>query len=98
MTRRRYSVWGAWAAFIALLLVLVTSTAWLAVSYDGRCGGFQPWLAAARPCTLAEYVRLNLSVLALIVWNEFWPLIVVLLASPVALGYVLDRRRDRRSP
>ena len=90
-------MWGTWAALIAPLLILIASIVWLTLSYDGKCGGFLPWLAAAKPCTLAEYVVGDLSLLALITWTGYWPLIIVLLALPVGIGYVLDRRRERHA-
>jgi hypothetical protein len=95
MKKRRYVVWGAWTALAAPLLALAVVAVLLALSYDGKCGGFLPWLASAKPCTLAEYVLNNVTLLALITWFEFWPFIVVVLALPVCVGYMLDRRKKR---
>jgi hypothetical protein len=98
MKKRRYIVWGAWTALAAPLLALIAVAVMLAISYDGKCGGFMPWLASAKPCTLAEYVLNNVTVLALIVWFEFWPFIIAVLALPVGVGYMLDRRAANHSP
>jgi hypothetical protein len=39
---------------------------------------------------------LAIPLLALIAIGEYWPLIIVLLALPVGIGYLLDRRREGR--
>ena len=90
-------MWGACIAMAAPLLVLMVSLVWLTLSYDGKCGGFLPWLAGARPCTLADYVVGNVLLFALIVWVEYWPFIIALLALPVGVGYVLDRRSEHHA-
>ena len=95
MKKRRYVVWGAWAAFAAPLLAAIVIAVVLAFSYDGKCGGMLPWLAANHPCSFLDYVFGNLTLLALIFWVEFWPMIIVVLALPVAVGYWLDRRDER---
>jgi hypothetical protein len=96
MTTKRYLAWGTWIALAIPLLALVVSISWLAASYDGKCGGYLPEISAARPCTLAAYVVGWDSLFALIAIREYWPLIIVLLALPVGIGYLLDRRREDR--
>lgn len=86
-------MWGSWIALAMPVLTLAAGTLSLLLSYDGKCGGFLPWLAAARQCTLADYVIGNLSLLVLIVWIEYWPFIILLLALPIGIGYLLDRRK-----
>ena len=98
MTTRRFLLWGTWVALAAPVVVLMAGAALLTFSFDGNCGGFLPWLAAAKPCTLADYLSGNLALLALIVWTEYWPLVIALLALPIGIGYVLDRRRGRHAP
>jgi hypothetical protein len=97
MKKRRYVVWGLWTALAAPLLALIAVAVILAISYDGSCGGFLPWLAAAKPCSFVDYVFGNLTLLALIFWVEFWPIIIVVLALPVGVGYMLDRRTARNA-
>jgi hypothetical protein len=97
MITRRYSVWGAWAALVIPLLMLVASIIWLMVSYDGKCGGYLPEISAAKPCTLAAYVVGWVSLLALIAIGEYWPFIIVLLVLPIGIGLLLDRRRASRA-
>ena len=83
---------GIVVALAAPALGLIGFTISYALSYNGKCGGFLPWLAAAQPCTLGEYVAGNLSLLTLIVFREYWLAIVLLLALPVGIGYALDAR------
>ncbi len=97
MTTRRYLKLGTWVALAAPLAVLMAGAVMLTFSYDGKCGGFLPWLAAAKSCTLADYLSGNLLLLALIVWTEYWPLVLALLALPIGIGYILDRRRGHRA-
>ena len=95
LKKRRYVIWGAWTALAAPLLALTAVAVLLAVAYDGKCGGFMPGLAPAKPCGFADYVFGNLTLLALIFWVEFWPIIIVVRALPVGVGYLLDRRAAR---
>jgi hypothetical protein len=89
-----WSVWGvvALAVFLGLLCVV-----WLEVSYDGNCGGALPWLAAARPCSRADFVINNTLLLALMMGTEFWPFIVAAIALIVGVAYFLDRRVRSRA-
>ena len=79
----------------APLLALSAVAVLLAVAYDGKCGGLVPGLASTKPCGFADYLFGNVTLLALIFWVEFWPLIIVVLALPVGVGYLLDRRAAR---
>jgi hypothetical protein len=97
MTTRRYLVRGSWIALAMPLVIFAFGAISLMFSYDGKCGGFLPWLAAARQCTLADYVVGNLSLFALIVWIEYWPIVIALLALPIGIGYLLDRRHTNRA-
>jgi hypothetical protein len=97
MSKKRYLVWGIWVAVTGLMLIVVVNMVWLALSYDGRCGGFIPEISSPRACSLTQYVFGNFTLLALIAWTEFWPIIVLLLALPVVIGLVLDRRVRRRA-
>ena len=97
MARRRYVVWGILVAVSVPLIALIVSTVWLALSYDGRCGGMMSWLAAAKPCARAEYVAGTLSLLTLIVLTEYWPFVLAWFGVPVAIGYLLDRSAGHRA-
>jgi hypothetical protein len=68
----------------------------LGFSYNGKCGGFLPWLAGSKACTFWEYVSETSLLVALILWDTYWPLILALLLLPAFVGYLFDRRGQRR--
>lgn len=92
MPKRRYLVLGAWVALAIPVIALTASIIRMIVTYDGKCGGFLPWLAGPKPCTLGEYVAGNLSLMAIVVWAEYWPVVISVIALPVVIGYILDHR------
>jgi len=93
MKTRHYLVRGAWLSVAIALCAIVALAVVLGISYDGTCGGFMQFLAAAKPCSFIDYVFTNLTLMALILGIKFWPAIIVVLASPMVVGYIRDRRR-----
>lgn len=87
---------GVWVAIAIPVLAMIASVMGMIFSYDGKCGGFLPALAGPRPCTLGEYVAGNLSLLALIAWTEYWPVVILVLALPIVTGYALDLRENSK--
>jgi hypothetical protein len=96
-TRRRYLLRGIAIALATPVVILIAGSLVTALTFDGKCGGFIPELSPVRPCTLTAYVTGWVPLLTLMVISEFWPLILALLAIPIAIGFVMDRRRARRS-
>jgi hypothetical protein len=97
MARRRLLFWGISVAVAVPMVALIATTVWLMLSYDGTCGGMMSWLAAARPCALVQYVLGTLSVIIVIVWISYWPIILGWVGLAVCIGYLLERRRQRRA-
>ena len=85
----RWGLYGALAVPSLLAMVLVAESA---LSYQGKCGGLMPFLAGPRPCSFWEYASASLEFTALVLWDAYWPLIVLLLLIPPAVGYLLDRK------
>jgi hypothetical protein len=75
--------------FVGIAIVLLVV---IGLSYDGKCGGFMPWLAGARPCSLLTYVTGNVALLAALLGFTYWPIALALLLLPPFVGYLLDRR------
>jgi hypothetical protein len=92
MAKRRYLLLGLWVAIAIPVLTVTAFTIKLIYFYDGKCGGFLPALAGPRPCTLLEYVGVNLALLLPVMLSEFWPLALLGIALPLLIGYVLDLR------
>lgn len=85
----RLGVHVAWGLLLAVAIVFVIG---IGLSYDGKCGGFMPGLAAATPCTFWSYMSGYLLLLTLILAANYWPLVVALLLVPPLVGHLLDRR------
>jgi hypothetical protein len=87
-------IWGIFMAFAIPIFFFGASILWSVYSYNGECGGYLPWLASAKPCTLKEYVDGNFWLLVVVVFKH-WPLVIVAMGLPIAIGlirYLLDRQ------
>lgn len=85
------------AAAIVVVTVLVATSAiaiQIAIGFDGKCGGLLPSLSAARPCTLAEYVWSNLTLMWLVILHDYW-LMALAFAGIAFIGSVLFGRFRR---
>ena len=97
MIRRRYFQWGVYGAVASLLCIAIAFVVQLAFAYDGKCGGFLPWLAGPKACSFWEYIWGTSLSVALILLDTYWPLILALLVLPAFVGYLFDRRGRRRA-
>ena len=79
-------------ALVVVAALVVVGVAGLALSYDGRCGGYFPGLSAPRPCSRWAYLTGDGLAIVLVLSVSYWPLLLVLAFLPV-IGYWLDRRR-----
>jgi hypothetical protein len=68
-----------------------------ALRFDGSCGGFMPFLAAAHSCTLSEYLWGSMSFSILVLLQEFWGWLLVALFLVLAASVAVERRRSRRN-
>ena len=89
---RRYLLRGLYFALGIFLFVAMVFLARMGFSYDGRCGGFFPGLAAPRPCTLWEYLSGDVLVSALLLVVAYWPIALLVLLLPPLAGFLFDRR------
>jgi hypothetical protein len=96
MMRRRYFLRGLCVAFGTLLCFAIILLLQIGFSYDGKCGGFLPGLAAPRPCSFWEYVSANAILYTLILWDVCWPLVLAVLLLPPFVGHLFDRRGQVR--
>jgi hypothetical protein len=63
--------------------------------FDGTCGGLIPFLGAAQPCTLWQYVFSSVSFTFAVLFQEYW-LVVLFFVGLVVLGSaIFDRFRSR---
>jgi hypothetical protein len=67
-----------------------------ALQFDGKCGGWMPFLSAAQPCTLSQYVWSSLSLTFLVLLHEYW-LIGLLFIGIVFVGSgIIERLRSHQ--
>jgi len=65
--------------------------------YDGECGGYFPGISVRQPCSLLKYLSGDMLVIAMILVDTFWPLLLASLVVPPFVGYLVDRRRQRHA-
>ena len=94
--RWRYSSWGLYGALALFSFCAIAIVVSVASSYDGKCGGLMPWLAGPKPCSFWEYISGNVLLVALILWEGYWPLVLALLVVPISVGYLFDRQAQKR--
>jgi hypothetical protein len=92
MMRRRYFWWGVCGTVASLLCIAIVLVVQLGFAYDGKCGGFLPWLAGPKACSFWEYLSGTSLSVALILLDTYWPFILALLVLPAFVGYLFDRR------
>ena len=92
MMRRRYFLRGVYVACGIVLCIAIVFFVQIGFSYDGKCGGFHPWLAGPRPCSFWEYVSGNMLLFAVLLGATYWPFMLAVLLLPPFVGYLFDRR------
>ena len=75
------------ACLIAVCVIVVEAV----LRYNGTCGGLIPFLAAAQPCTLWQYVWSDLSFTVEVFLREFGG-VGLLLAGIVFIGSAIYER------
>jgi hypothetical protein len=95
--KRRYFWWGLCGALAVLSFFVIALVVQFAFSYDGKCGGLMPFLAGPRPCSFWEYISGAVLLAVLILWGTYWPFVLALLVVPASVGYLLDRRVQKRA-
>lgn len=91
-------IWGIVIAFAIPIFFFGASILWSVYSYNGECGCYLPWLAAAKPCSLKEYVAGNFWLLVAIVFDVYWPIVIAAMGLPIMIGlirYLIDRQNNK---
>ena len=93
---RKYAVRGLLAALLILLIVVIYIILTAAYHFDGKCGGWMPFLSGPHDCSLFEYISSNVSftILILLAYNWYWILIFLILAA--FTGYGLGRIKTKK--
>jgi hypothetical protein len=95
-----------WYATIRRALVLIVALAAAVVcvfmldaasQFDGSCGGFMPFLAAPRPCTLSQYLWSSIGFSASLLLGEYWGWVVLVVALVLCTSLAIERRRIQRN-
>ena len=80
-------------AFLAVCVIAIHA----ALQFEGMCGGWMPFLSAAQPCTLSQYVWSSVSLTFLVVFHEYW-LIGLFFVGIVFIGSgIFEWLRSRQS-
>jgi hypothetical protein len=84
---RGFCIAGALLLCVALIFALR-----MGFSYDGKCGGFFSEVSAHRPCSLWSYMTGDVLAIAVVLGLTYWPLVLVLIAVAIVVGYFFGRR------
>jgi hypothetical protein len=95
MQNRKYFLWGFFVPLSILAITSILTAIKIAIAYDGKCGGFLPWLAGPQPCSFWKYFSGNSSMILTIVWISYWPFILAFIFVPAFIGFFLDRKANR---
>jgi hypothetical protein len=95
--KRRYFWWGLFGGLAVLSFSAIAIVVQIAFAYDGKCGGFIPFLAGPRPCSLWEYISGAVPLFVLILLDEYWSLVLAVLVVPASVGYLVDRQAQKRA-
>jgi hypothetical protein len=81
---------------VAFLFAVCAIGIYAALQFDGKCGGWMPFLSAAQPCTLSQFVWSSLSLTFLVLLHEYW-LIGLLFVGIVLVGSgIFERLRSHQ--
>ncbi len=81
------SVYIACGVILCLAMIF---TLRMALSYDGKCGGFFPE-SVRRSCSLSQYLSGDVVAMAAVVVAAYWPALLILIILAVLAGYFLGR-------
>jgi hypothetical protein len=81
------------AVFLLAACAIVVDAA---LRFDGKCGGFMPFLAAAQPCTLWQYLYSSVSFTLVVLFQEYWFVGLFLVGLAFLGSVVLERFWSRQ--
>lgn len=82
---------GTFIAGAVVLCVTLVFALRMGFSYDGKCGGFFPEVAAQRPCSLWTYMTGDVVAISLAVAITYWPMLLLLIVVAGLTGYFFAR-------
>ena len=68
-----------------------------ALQFDSKCGGLIPFLAAAQPCTLWQYVWSGVSFTFAVFFREYWFVALSFAAIVLVVALIRERAAHDRS-
>lgn len=94
MSVQRYLRWGIYVLLSVMVCLPIAAMAQIALSFNGQCGGLMPFLSGPTPCSFWEFFSGQVLLLLSIVWETYWPL-VLLLVVLMAAAYLLNKSKTR---
>jgi hypothetical protein len=88
---RKYFRRGVYVTCGVLLCLTMVYVVDMAISYDGKCGGFFLGMSARRPCSLWQYATGDMLAIAMVLAITYWPVLLMLLILPSFIGHLFDR-------
>jgi hypothetical protein len=92
----KYAIKG----FIAGVLVLLSYEIYIlfltVLHYNGKCGGWMPFLSGPHDCSLFEYIAMNVSLTTVILLRYYWYWCLIILFLATMSGYALGRAKAHK--
>ena len=88
---RKYAIRGLLAGVLILLIGGIYIILSAAYHFDGKCGGWMPFLSGPHECSLFEYILSTASFTILILLTYYWYWILIFLILTTLTGYGLGR-------
>ena len=93
---RKYAIRGLLAGLLILLIGGIYIILFAAYHFDGKCGGWMPFLSGPQDCSLFEYISSNVPFTILILLAYYWYWILIFLFLATLTGYGLGRIKIKK--
>ena len=78
---------GVLLLIISFLYVIIN----ISTYYNGKCGGYIPFLSAPYSCSYFKYIVSELNFTFLVLIAEFWWAFVLVILIPILIGSLMDK-------
>ncbi len=96
-TPRKYAFRGLLAGVLILVMGEICIAIFIALHFDGKCGGLMPFLSGPRDCTLFEYIISYTLFTTVLILGYYWYWILIFLFLTTLSGYAFGRSKIKKN-
>lgn len=93
---RKDAIKGLLAGVLILLICEIYIILSAAYQFDGKCGGWMPFLSGPHECSLFEYIENNASFTTRILLTYYWYWVLIFLFLATVISYGLGRIKTKK--